>query len=115
MPADVTGDGMLDICAGDLHGNILCVHMTGEDAWDAVVVGAITAPLSFGDVDGDGMPDLLTEGWWHVSILFNAGNGSFKNNSFNSTVSQSPGNSFSRANSRPSNAMPSTIARSSFR
>ena len=44
-----------------------------------------------------------------TSASFNAGNGSFKNNSFNSTVSQSPGNSFSRANSRPSNAMASVL------
>ncbi|EPY30510.1 FG-GAPprotein [Angomonas deanei] len=50
---DVTGDGTLDICVGDIEGKVACFDQTGKRIWIRHVVGGVTDRVSFGDVNSD--------------------------------------------------------------
>lgn len=56
---DVSGDGSLDICVGDLEGKVRCFNATGAVVWEQNVIGGIADRITFGDVDGDGKVDVV--------------------------------------------------------
>jgi hypothetical protein len=56
---DVDGDGKVDICAGDLRGNVACYTRNGVEIWETQLDGAISENPTAGDVDGDGWIDVV--------------------------------------------------------
>jgi hypothetical protein len=56
---DVNGDGKLDMCAGDVKGNVVCFHADGREMWHTLVSGAVTDTPMLGDVNGDSFVDLV--------------------------------------------------------
>ena len=56
---DVNGDGKLDMCAGDVKGNVACFHADGREMWHTFVSGAVTDTPMLGDVNGDTFVDIV--------------------------------------------------------
>jgi outer membrane protein assembly factor BamB len=56
---DVNGDGKLDICAGDLNGNVACFSADGKELWHTIVAGGVTDSPMLGDVNGDSFLDIV--------------------------------------------------------
>jgi outer membrane protein assembly factor BamB len=54
---DNTGD--LELLVGDMKGNLLCVSRSGAVLWDRQLPGSIGASPTVGDVDGDGLLDVV--------------------------------------------------------
>ncbi|CUG93509.1 membrane-associated protein, putative [Bodo saltans] len=59
LAEDVDGDGNVDICAGDIKGNVACFRGDGQEIWERQVSGAVSDTPTAGDVDGDGWLDLV--------------------------------------------------------
>ena len=56
---DLNGDGKLDLCAGDVKGNVACFDAHGKELWHTVVGGAVTDSPMLGDVNGDTFLDVV--------------------------------------------------------
>lgn len=77
---DVQGKGTLSICTGDTSGMVSCFDPEGKAVWQTHVDGAVSDRVTFGDIDGDGMMDVVfgtTSG--HIYALHGV-NGSVKHN-----------------------------------
>lgn len=56
---DVNSDGKMEICAADFNSNLACFNFKGEPVWETRISGfAGTAP-TVGDVNGDGVLELV--------------------------------------------------------
>lgn len=51
--------GDLEVLVGDMRGNLLCVSRSGAVLWDRQLPGSIGATPTVGDVDGDGLLDVV--------------------------------------------------------
>ena len=81
---DLNGDGKLDIVAGGVKVSVLLNSGDGTFVATAYATGAkaqgnTTHDVAIGDLNGDGRPDLATanDRDGTMSVLFNAGNGTF--------------------------------------
>eukprot|EP00882_Tetradesmus_deserticola_P027871 GHRQ01031008.1.p1 GENE.GHRQ01031008.1~~GHRQ01031008.1.p1 ORF type:complete len:351 (+),score=164.28 GHRQ01031008.1:777-1829(+) len=59
MVADLNADGAVDIFAGDALGNIVLLDVNGKELWERHVKSMITQGGVAGDVDGDGLLDIV--------------------------------------------------------
>lgn len=59
LAEDVNGDGQIDICVGDVKGQVTCFHRNGQTLWVADVGGPIGETPTAGDVNGDGHIDVV--------------------------------------------------------
>lgn len=57
--ADLRGGSDLEMIVGDLAGNVVCVNIEGDVLWDAHLSGGIYQPATIGDIDGDGVLDVV--------------------------------------------------------
>ena len=84
--ADVVGSPDLELFAADMEGNIICLNTRGETMWHQNVGGAVTKAPKLGDLNGDGVLEVIitstnpnSNGSWIV-WAFDAATGSiFKN------------------------------------
>lgn len=56
---DTDKRGHLEMVFGDLNGNLICLSYTGKVEWDRRLPGACASTPSLGDVDGDGVVDVV--------------------------------------------------------
>ena len=56
---DVTGGSDLEIIVGDMGGTVALVNVAGEIIWDVQLTGSIPFTPTLGDVDGDGLIDIV--------------------------------------------------------
>jgi len=56
---DVNGDGLLELIAADVLGNVLCFDRNGQEIWERQVAGFVSQGATFGDVNGDGVMDVV--------------------------------------------------------
>lgn len=67
---DVNDDGKFEIIASDTNGNVVCFDVNGKELWESRVSGYSSQAPTIGDVDGDGVLDVVvatTEG--HVFAM----------------------------------------------
>eukprot|EP00741_Cyanophora_paradoxa_P017524 tig00020996_g16928.t1 len=57
--ADLNADGALELIAVDSRGNVAVFNGRGEELWDRRLIGLAAQPPSVGDVDGDGVLDVV--------------------------------------------------------
>ena len=75
MIIDVDGNGVADVVGGErvgLNTVVASWHPDGSP-WSNVVAGVYSAPVTFGDLNGDGRPDLATT--WGSSVFVAIGHG----------------------------------------
>ena len=56
---DVDGDGLIEVCAADLKGTVACFSQTGQLKWETHVAGGVIETPTLGDVNGDGILDIV--------------------------------------------------------
>ncbi|EPY21276.1 FG-GAP repeat protein [Strigomonas culicis] len=56
---DVSGDGKLDVCVGDVEGKMSCFSSQGKLLWETHLYGGVTTHVVFGDVNQDGVVDVV--------------------------------------------------------
>ena len=71
--ADANEDGITDIYAVDLGGNVVCAGPDGKQLWTADVRERSRRSPTVGDVDGDGKLEVLVAGYSGELFLFNGG------------------------------------------
>jgi len=62
---DINGDGNLELIVCDTNSNVIAYSLTGEEIWESRISGYPNQPVTIGDVDGNGVLDLVvgtTEG-----------------------------------------------------
>ena len=59
VAADIAGDSYLEIIVGDHNGVLAVMETRGEEVWSRRLSGALTQSVSVGDVDGDGLVDVV--------------------------------------------------------
>jgi hypothetical protein len=57
--ADVAGDSRLEMIVLDMGGTVAVVDVDGDVLWDAHLSGTLPFPATVGDVDGDGLVDVV--------------------------------------------------------
>lgn len=57
--ANVRGGSELEVLVGDMAGNVAVVSGEGEILWHRRLSGSLPYPITVGDVDGDGIVDLV--------------------------------------------------------
>lgn len=75
--ADANEDGVNDIYAVDLGGNVVCASPEGKQLWGAKIRERSRRSPTVGDVDGDGKQEILVAGYSGELFLFN-GDGDLK-------------------------------------
>ncbi|MBE0646040.1 MAG: VCBS repeat-containing protein [Bacteroidetes bacterium] len=75
--ADLDGDGLPELAIGDYSGTLSVLNAEdGSIAWTMPSIGSghyIGAPVSAGDVDGDGYCELIVVSWYKVMALSRSG------------------------------------------
>ncbi|CCW71639.1 unnamed protein product [Phytomonas sp. Hart1] len=56
---DIQGNGEIAICTGDVEGSIACFTPHGDVIWRQKVIGGLANRVSFGDINGDGVIDVV--------------------------------------------------------
>lgn len=67
---DANQDGELEIYLVDLAGKMACLSPTGQLRWDADVEERVRRSPSVGDVDGDGIQEILVAGYSNAVYVF---------------------------------------------
>ncbi len=71
--ADANEDGINDIYAVDLGGEVICASPDGKQLWRADIRERSRRSPTVGDVDGDGKLEILVAGYSGELFLFNGG------------------------------------------
>ncbi|KAN0012149.1 hypothetical protein ACTFIU_000373 [Dictyostelium citrinum] len=56
---DLDSDGKLELIVIDTKGNVVCFNSDGDEIWSQQVTGKTEFPPSIGDLDGDGVLDVI--------------------------------------------------------
>lgn len=56
---DLDSDGRLELIVIDTKGNVVCFNSDGDEIWSQQVTGKTEFPPSIGDLDGDGILDVV--------------------------------------------------------
>lgn len=56
---DLNADGFLEMVVMDSRGNVLCFDHKGQEVWSALISGFASQAATFGDVDGNGILDVV--------------------------------------------------------
>ncbi|MCC6821706.1 MAG: VCBS repeat-containing protein [Verrucomicrobia subdivision 3 bacterium] len=68
--ADADGDGVPEVYATDLSGNVVCVTLSGTLRWTAEVGERSRRSPAIADVDGDGKPEILVASYGNALHVF---------------------------------------------